>query len=121
MSLATPDAIVVLDDGQFFVELNAQIRADIDAFDATNVPGVPCAQGGFLLRRCYVSVTSPGGYECIGSFACCDDGRWEASVDAAFDPATGTDSRRVARGASRLDAIAAVWAARHEARCRHLA
>ena len=115
MSLATPDAIVVLDDGQFYVELCAELCADLERSHA------PGTEGGFLQRRCYVSVTSPGGYECIGSFGRSGDGCWEASIDAPFDPATGSDRRRLACGTSRLDAVVAIWAARHDARCRHMA
>jgi hypothetical protein len=44
-----------------------------------------------------VGVTTPGGYECVGSFAQDPRGRWHASFDAPYDPVTDSDSRWLGR------------------------
>ena len=95
----------ILDDGEYYVELN------------DNYP--PAEAPGFLQRRCYVGVTTPGGYECVGGFERNARGLWQASIDAAYDPTTGSDSRLLGQHRSRLDAIAALWSARRRALCRH--
>lgn len=106
MDTDTNRGAVVLDDGSFYVEL----YADDQTAEAA----------GFLQRRCYVGVTTPGGYECIGSFE--RDvvrGGWRALVDQAYEPSSDSDCRQVGRFAQRLDAIVALWGARHSALCRH--
>ena len=105
MPTQVTDGIQILDDGEYYVELNV------------NFP--PAEAPGFLQRRCYVGVTTPGGYECVGGFAHNARGFWEASIDAPYDPATGSDSRPLGKHRSRLDAIVALWAARRRALCRH--
>ena len=45
---------IILDDGQYFVELNSN-------YPLKDAPGM-------LLRRCARSDTAAGGHECIGSF-----------------------------------------------------
>lgn len=102
---AADDGVVILDDGLFYVELNCN-------YGAAEAPG-------FLQCRCYVGVTTPGGYECIGSFDKRVDGGWRASVDLAYDAATDSDNRELGVFSKRLDAIAALWGARHQAYRRH--
>lgn len=92
---------IILDDGTFFIELNCN-------HEAGDAPG-------FLNRRCAHGPTTPGGYECVGSFDKASKGRWNASVDTRYDPATDSDSRLVSTGTYRLGAIIALWQARHDA------
>ncbi|POR07961.1 hypothetical protein [Diaphorobacter sp. LR2014-1] len=89
---------IILDDGVYFVDLNCN-------YETAKAPG-------FLQRRCSNGLTTPGGYECVGSFDKAADGTWRADVNAAYDPETDGDCRRVIEGVSRMDAIAALWAAR---------
>ena len=105
MTTQVSEGIQILDDGEYYVELNG------------NYP--PAEAPGFLQRRCYVGVTTPSGYACVGSFECSPRGTWQASIDAPYDPATGSDSRSLGQHRSRLDAIVALWSARREALCRH--
>src|ERR1019366_10017329 len=105
MTTQASEGIQILDGGEYYVELNVN-------FPAADAPG-------FLQRRCYVGVTTPGGYECVGSFAQDPRGRWHASVDASYDPVTDSDSRSLGRHNSRMDAIVALWRARRQALCRH--
>lgn len=96
-----PDENVLLDDGEFYVEHNA---------------GYPLERGnGFLLRRCKVTLTTPGGYECVGGYNQKPDGQWCADVHVLFDEASDSDCCRVGVYGDRLDAIAALWLARHTA------
>lgn len=97
--------VVILDDGMFYIDLNCNYS--------------PALAPGFLQHRCYVGVTTPGGYECVGSFDQKHDGMWEASIDIEYDHETESDARILGRFPTRLDAIAALWAARHQAHCRH--
>ena len=96
----TPDEII-LDDGVFFIDLNCN-------YEVSSAPG-------FLERRCAYGPKTPGGFECIGSFDKALDGTWTADVNAPYDPVTDGDCRKVATGASRMDAIAALWRERHSA------
>jgi len=96
---------VIVDDGEFYIELNDNVDA--------------CIAPGFLQRRCYVGVTTPGGYECVGSFQRDARGLWHASIDALYDQHSGSDSRSMGQFTQRLDAIVALWQCRHEAHCRH--
>jgi len=105
MTTHTAQRALILDDGDYYVELN-------ENFPAAIAPG-------FLQRRCYVGVTTPGGYECIGSFERQAGGVWRASVDSLYDPSTDSDSRSVGEYAGRLDVIVALWSARRDALCRH--
>jgi hypothetical protein len=97
-------AEVLLDDGEFYIELNVNYPAD-------RAPG-------FLQRRCPVTLTTPGGFECIGSFDKHTDGMWRADVNAVYDEEKGSDVVRVADGVSRMQAIVALWRNRHQAHCR---
>ena len=106
MSIQTYAAVVVLDDGEFYVELND------DDFPASDAPG-------FLQRRCYVGVTTPEGYECVGAFGRRRDGKWLASIDTTYDDTTDSHCFVLGPLDERLDAIVALWGARHQARCRH--
>jgi hypothetical protein len=99
MTLAT----ILLDDGEFYVELNANFE--------------PARAPGFLHRRCRTSLTTPGGYECVGSFDMAKSGRWTADLNAPFDDATCSDVLRLGEFGERLNAIAALWRRRGEALC----
>lgn len=99
-------SLVILDDGRYSIELHA------------NSPRARAP--GFLRRRCYVGVTTPEGYECLGSFAQeFGSGLWVAAINALYDEARDSDSRVVGRFPRRLDAIVALWGARGDAYQRH--
>ena len=104
MKSATAQRALVLDDGQFYVELQD--------------PGQGAA--GFLQRRCYEGATSPDGYECVGTCQREDGGAWLAQLDAAYDAQSGSACKVLGPYRERLDAIVALWSARHRARRRHL-
>lgn len=95
----------ILDDGEYFIDLNCNYEASIAP--------------GFLQRRCAYSVTTPGGFECVGVFEKSLDGSWRADVNSAYDPDTDGDCRVVIQGVSRMDAIAALWANRKTALTSH--
>jgi hypothetical protein len=98
--------LVLIDDGTFYIE--------------RNVNGDPATTNGFLLRRCATGVTTPGGYECVGGYACSVSGAWQASINAPYDESADSDCRVLGDGfKTYLDAIAALWSARHEAFCKH--
>lgn len=97
---------VVLDDGRYYIELNGN-------YDVAEAPG-------FLQVRCYVGVTTPGGYECIGAFSRKVDGLWVADIAAHYDIATDSDVTVVGSYRDRLDAIVALWGRRHDALRRHV-
>lgn len=96
---------IIVDDGRFYIALNAN-------HDANSAPG-------FLEIRCSQSVTTPGCYDCIGSFDKAPDGKWRASIAAPRDPETDEDSRIVAKGVTRMEAIVSLWRARHAAYGAH--
>ena len=64
---------------------------------------------GFLQRRCYVGVTTPGGYECIGGFGRDARGLWHATIDMPYNDVRDSDSLEVGGFKKRLDAIVALW------------
>ena len=99
------DGEIILDDGVFYVELNVNSEASVAP--------------GFLQRRCARGLTTPGGYECVGSFGKAVDGTWRADVSAPWDEDTDSDCNVLARGVARMDAIAALWAGRHVAHATH--
>jgi len=88
MATCTEPSATILDDGDFYVELNCNDSS--------------AAAAGFLQRRCYVGVTTPGGYECIGSFERDVLGRWRASIDAVYDEQTGSDKGGVSAHRMRI-------------------
>lgn len=95
---------ILLDDGEFYVELNENQD--------------PAQAAGFLHRRCSFGPTTPGGNECLGSFQM-KAGAWSADVNAPLDEDTDSDCMVVATGVSRLDAIAALWQSRSLALSTH--
>lgn len=97
--------MIVLDDGDFYIELNGN-------YDAVSAPG-------FLQRRCARGLTTPGGYECVGSFQRATNGRWRADVNAPFDEETEGDCLVLGEFGERMHAIAALWQRRHAALCIH--
>ena len=80
-----------------------------------------CVAPGFLQRRCYVGVTTPGGYECIGGFERDARDLWHAKIDMPYNDIRDSDSLEVGAFSERLDAIVALWGMRHKAHCRHRA
>ncbi len=106
MSTAITHGPLVLDDGQYFVELDGNYAA--------------CIAPGFLHRRCYVGVTTPGGYECIGAFGQNPRGVWHAIIDMPYNDLRDSTSLAVGGFDERLDAIVALWGIRHKAHCRHI-
>lgn len=101
-----PSSEIILDDGQWYVELNCN-------YPAEDAPG-------FLQARCPAGPTTPGGFECVGSFERDTiTGHWRASVNAPLDPATDSDSLSLGAFPDRLSAIAVLWRRRHEALRRH--
>lgn len=93
---------LILDDGEYYVVLAAHQVAD--------------GAVGFLERRCAVSDETPNGLECLGAFTRANGSGWAARISTAFDPCTGDECRVVAAGVARLDAIAALWHYRRNAR-----
>jgi hypothetical protein len=91
----------LLDDGHYYIVLNQHQAADRAA--------------GFLQRRCTVSPTTPGGFECIGSYAIRADGRWEAHIARRCGAVDDNCSTLIVAGVDRLDAIVGLWQARRPA------
>jgi hypothetical protein len=100
-----PKGTLLLDDGEYYVEHNPNCEPD--------------RGNGFLMRRCEVSTTAPGGEECVGSYVLWADGKWHADVNTPYDEDTDSDCRSVGMFDNRLDAIGTLWQKRHEAYCRH--
>lgn len=100
------DGKIILDDGNYYVQLNVN-------YEASNAPG-------FLHRRCGYGLTTPGGYEVLGSFQRAPDGKWSADVNAPLDEETDSDCLVLVDGVSRLDAIAALWTGRTFAYSTHV-
>lgn len=96
------EARVSLDDGDFYVEHNQNYPVD--------------AGNGFLLRRCSQTVTTPGGYECVGGYEHLLNGLWRSHISA--DCTEESDCRSLGEFASRSEAIAQLWLNRHLAVCR---
>ena len=96
---------IILDDGTFYIDLNVNYKSH-------EAPG-------FLSRRCALRPTTPGGYECVGSFQKSADGAWGANINAHYDSNTDSDCKVVAEGVTRMDAIAALWLARKQALLSH--
>ncbi|WP_434716314.1 hypothetical protein [Paraburkholderia sp. A3RO-2L] len=93
--------LTLLDDGEFYIERNCN--------------GDEATTNGFLMRRCSVSLTTPGGYECVGGYEHRASGEWHASINAPYDEETDSDSRELGDFSRNLDAIAALWKVRHDA------
>lgn len=104
------DRLVVLDDGEFYVEIDATLASEAVA-------------PGFLKRRCYVSPTSPDGYECVGRFALNRQYHWMAEIDVTADLqnrfTNGDGTRTLGVYAQRVTAIVDLWMNRRQAYCRH--
>ncbi|EIF32239.1 hypothetical protein BCh11DRAFT_07827 [Burkholderia sp. Ch1-1] len=96
---------VLLDDGEFFVQHNI------------NYPAT--AGNGFLMRRCWRSLATPEGAECVGGYDLRVDGKWHASISAPYDEHTDSDCRLLGSFDNRLDSIQALWTHRREATTRH--
>lgn len=89
---------VLLDDGTLYTALDP---------NASNPEDAP----GQLRVRCAAGVRTPYRFDCIGEFRQQNDGSWMAYIDAGDGGAFV-----VATDVSRLDAICALWRARHRAR-----
>lgn len=96
--------LILLDDEEFYIERNCN--------------GDAATTNGFLHRRCPVSLTTPGGYECIGGYEHRASGKWRASINAPYDEASDRDTRELGDFHTNLDAITVLWKARREAYCR---
>lgn len=105
------DRLVVLDDGEYYIELDATLTTEAVA-------------PGFLKRRCYVSPTSPDGYECVGRFALNRQNHWMAEIDVTADRpneyTNGDGTRTLGVYARRVTAIVDLWLSRRQAHCRHI-
>lgn len=101
----TEKGAVLLDDGEYYVQHNSNYPAD--------------RGNGFLQRRCHYSLTTPGGWECIGGYDQKPNGSWTADIAAPYDEETDSDVRVLGEFENRLDAIHALWNHRHEAVTRH--
>jgi hypothetical protein len=101
VSLQTLAEHRILDDGEFYVVLNAD--------------QAPETAAGFLQHRCVVSTSTPGGFQCIGAFTQQPDGLWEVKITKVYDHADETDCTVVAQGVARKDAIFALWKAKFDA------
>ena len=101
MASTTQTAQVILDDGEFYVVLNPNHTPDVAA--------------GYLERRCLVTPSTPGGFECIGSFTMQPAGAWEAKISKVYSAVDDCDCTVVAQEVDRLAAIVALWKARYEA------
>lgn len=97
-------SLLLLDDGTYYIERNSN--------------GDPKTTNGFLQRRCSIGTTTPGGYECLGSYDRAPSGEWRASINAAYDANSDSDARELGRFKRNVEAIAALWKARHEAHTR---
>lgn len=91
---------VLLDDGEFYIELNVNMPA-------REAPG-------FLQRRRTRAHTLSPGDECVGSFDRTAEG-WEASINAPYDEATDSDAKCLGAWTDRMHAIVALWLARRDA------
>ena len=102
---STTPGLVVLDDGDYSVELN---------------PAFPEADAPALLRRqCYFGVTTPEGLEYIGAVDRTGEGLWCVTLNQRYDPRTDSDTLVVGNYKARVYAIVALWRTRHMAHCRH--
>lgn len=101
----TNDRLIILDDGDYYIELDSNCSL--------------AAGPGYLQRRCYEGVTTPGGYECVGSFDKTPSNTWTANINANDCEKTGLDTKRLGEYKNRLDAVMALWKGRHKALCKH--
>ncbi|MCF7697053.1 MULTISPECIES: hypothetical protein [Mycetohabitans] len=58
--------LMLLDDGKYYIERNCN--------------GEAATTNGLLFRRCLISPTTPGGYECVGGYEQCTGGEWCAWI-----------------------------------------
>lgn len=97
---------ILLDDGVFFIE--------------RNVNGSEATANGFLLRRCVANGSAPSGHECVGGYELGASGEWRASINAPYDEETDSDCCELEGNfKTNLDAIVALWFARHNAYSKH--
>lgn len=96
---------VLLDDGKFYIERNTNF--------------VPGAATGFLLRRCPISLTTPGGYECVGWYKNHPGGKWSAYIDASHNQVSDDDFVSLGKFELCDEAISELWRRREEAFFRH--
>lgn len=97
--------LMLLDDGEFYIERNCN--------------GDEATTNGFLMRRRPVSLTTPGGSECVGGYERRASGDWRASINAPYDEESDSDCRELGVFGRNLDAIAVLWKARHDAYCKN--
>lgn len=105
------DRLVILDDGEYYIELDATLEPEARA-------------PGLLKRRCYISPTSPDGYECVGRFALNRQSHWMAEIDVSPEPdvedfSNGDGTRTLGLYPQRVNAIVFLWMDRRQAHSRH--
>lgn len=94
-----PDLNILLDDGEFFIEHNGRLAL---------------AHGhGLLLKHCPVTPCTPEGVEILGGYDQQTDDSW--SADMSDLSSLDSDTPSLGSFASRNEAIAALWCARHRA------
>ena len=111
MSEPVADRLVLLDDAEYYIELDATLNPEDMA-------------PGFLKRRCYVSPTSPGGFECVGRFALNERRHWIAEIDFvpeidAEDLGNGDGTLTLGVYPKRINAIVFLWLNRRRSHSRH--
>jgi hypothetical protein len=79
----------------------------------------PDIADGVLERRCLTSSSTPAGSAGVGGFAMLRDGTWTAWISAPSATQSGADRRIVATGVERMEAVVALWRARHDAYFNH--
>jgi hypothetical protein len=97
--------LILQDDGLYYIERNCN--------------GDPDTTNGFLQHRCPVTATTPGGYECVGSYERNLSGTWRASIDVPYVEDSDIETQEFGPFGTRIEAIAALWIARHSAYCRY--
>ncbi len=108
MNACTKQRLIVCDDQEYFIELAPA------AVDSRQAAGVLC-------RRSFVTLTTPSGYACVGSFGRDADDSWSAKITAFYDPASDVNFELVGQGLKRTGAIVALWRNRHRAYLAHTA
>lgn len=98
---AADDERIFIDDGTYYIQ--------------GNINGDRVDTNGFLHRRCPVSMTTPGGYDCPGGYQRDVHGKWVADINIDWDDQSQSDCKSVGTFNTRNEAIAALWAHRHEA------
>lgn len=112
---ATIPPTVVLDDGEFIVDMNESPCVETSS-DGKSPAGPGC---GFLFHRCQPDPLAFNGLERVGEYGF-QDGQWVASIEQKTSVfRAGYVPPALGAFPSRMDAIAALWAARRDAWLLH--